>query len=92
MAWKKRNSPNPCKALKTAGAVVDIISQAAGTIQAFVHHTPSIKRTVDKTFDDVSPDDYGALLLPAGALDADALRVVPQAQAFVTTFDHAESR
>ena len=80
----------PVEVLKTAGAAVDIIAQTAGTIQAFVHHRPSIKLPVDKIFDHVSPDDYDALLLPGGALNADALRVVPQAQAFVTAFDHAD--
>jgi protease I len=80
----------PVQALRDAGANVDIISQSTGTIQAFVHQTPSIKIEVDKTFDDVSPADYDALLLPGGALNADALRVVEKAQAFVTAFDHAD--
>ncbi len=30
------------------------------------------------------------MLLPGGALSADALRVVPEAQAFATTFDRAD--
>jgi protease I len=32
----------PVKALTTAGALVDVISQNRGTMQAFRHHTPSI--------------------------------------------------
>jgi protease I len=80
----------PVRALREAGAQVDVISQERGTIQAFNHHTPTIAIPVDKTFDEVAPDDYDALLLPGGALNADALRVVPQAQRFATAFDAAD--
>jgi protease I len=80
----------PVKALRAAGADVDVISQKPGTIQAFGHHTPTIQIPVDKTFDSVSPDDYDALMLPGGALNADALRVVPAAQTFASAFDRAE--
>ncbi len=80
----------PVAALRKAGATVDVISAKPGTIQAFVHHTPSITIPVDLTFDAVSPDDYQALLLPGGALNADALRIVPAAQEFATAFDNAD--
>jgi protease I len=80
----------PVGALTAAGADVDIISQNTGTVQAFRHHTPSIKISIDKTFARVSPDEYDALLLPGGALNADALRVVPGAQAFAAAFDNAD--
>jgi protease I len=80
----------PVEALLAAGASVDVISQSTGSIQAFQHITPSIRIDVDKTFDAVSPDDYDALLLPGGALNADALRAVPAAQAFVTAFDRSD--
>jgi len=80
----------PVAALREAGATVDVISAKPGTIQAFVHQTPSITIPVDLTFDAVSPDDYQALLLPGGALNADALRVVPAAQEFAIAFDKAD--
>ena len=80
----------PVKALSAAGAVVDVISTEPGSVAAFVHHRPSIAIPVDRVFADVSPDDYDALLLPGGALNADALRVIPAAQAFVTAFDSAD--
>lgn len=80
----------PVNALTLAGAHVDVISQKRGTIKAFRHHTPSIDISVNKAFASVSPDDYDALLLPGGALNADALRVVPEAQAFATAFDRAD--
>jgi protease I len=80
----------PVQALTAAGASVDVISQNAGTIRAFRYHTPSIRISIDKTFDSVSPDVYDALLLPGGALNADVLRVVSGAQAFATAFDQAD--
>jgi len=46
--------------------------------------------TPDKTFDEVKPESYDALLLPGGGLNADAIRMLPQAQAFVKSFDAAQ--
>jgi protease I len=73
----------PAKALREAGARVDIVSQKREPIQAFQHQQPSIKVDVDKTFDQVSPDEYDAVLLPGGALNADTIRVDENAQRFV---------
>lgn len=78
------------KGLKDAGAVVDIISEKRDPLQAFQHHKPTIRVTPDKTFDEVKPETYDALLLPGGGLNADAIRMLPQAQAFVKAFDSAE--
>lgn len=80
----------PIEALAAAGARVDVISQHPGDVQAFTHLTPSMKIAVDRTFGEVSPDDYDALLLPGGALNADALRVIPAAQAFAAACDNAD--
>lgn len=73
----------PVKALRDAGARVVIVSTKAEPIQAFKHHQPSIKVDVDTTLDSISPDEYDAVLLPGGALNADALRGEPKAQQFV---------
>jgi protease I len=35
---------------------------------------------VDATFKQVSPEDFDAVLLPGGVVNADALRIVPEAQ------------
>jgi protease I len=79
----------PTKALREAGASVDIISKERAPIQAFRHHQPSSKYDVDKTFDEVSPDDYDGVLLPGGALNADQIRVEEKAQEFVQRMDEA---
>ncbi|MGE5334820.1 MAG: type 1 glutamine amidotransferase domain-containing protein [Nitrososphaerota archaeon] len=76
----------PAKVLGESGAKVDIISPHSGRIQAFKHHDKSITVPVDLTLDEANPANYDALLLPGGALNADAMRVNPQAQQFIRTF------
>ena len=78
---------DPVRALREAGASVDIISMKPGQIQAFKHHDKSIQVKVDRTIDEVQPEEYQALLLPGGALNADAARVEPKIQAFVKAMD-----
>jgi protease I len=73
----------PVSALKEAGATVEVIAPHSGQIQAFRHHDKSIMVEVDRTLSDAQPDDYDAVLLPGGALNADNLRVEPEAQAFL---------
>lgn len=79
----------PTKALREAGASVEIISRTREPIQAFKHHDKSIKIDVDKTLDEVSPDGYDAVLLPGGALNADEMRTDPKAQNFVRQMNAA---
>ena len=79
----------PVKALKAAHATVDIVAPKAGSIQGFKHHDKTDMVHVDKVLSQVKSEDYQGLLLPGGALNADALRVVPEAKAFVMAFDQA---
>ena len=76
----------PAKALGEAGAKIDIIAPHPGRIQAFKHHDKSITVPVDRTFEEANSADYDALLLPGGALNADAMRANPQVQQFIRTF------
>jgi len=73
----------PVRALKEAGAQADVISLKSGQIQAFRHNDKGIMVNVDKTLDQVQPNQYDALLLPGGALNADQLRMEPKVQAFI---------
>jgi protease I len=73
----------PVKALRAAGLKVDIIAPHSGKIQGFKHHDKSITVEVDRTLDQANPDDYIAIVLPGGALNADALRMNTEAQAFL---------
>ena len=79
----------PAKALGQAGAKVDVIAPHEGRIQAFKHHDKSITVPVDHTLDQAHAEDYDALLLPGGALNADALRTQPGVQRFVHAFADA---
>jgi protease I len=73
----------PKRALESAGARVDVIAPKPDAIQAFRHHDKSITVPVDRTLDEVRPGDYDAVMLPGGALNADALRVEPQLKQFL---------
>ncbi|HEY7063617.1 MAG TPA: type 1 glutamine amidotransferase domain-containing protein [Chloroflexota bacterium] len=79
----------PLRALREAGARVDVVAPHGGQIQGFRHDTKGQTVPVDRTLDEARPDDYDALELPGGALNADALRVNSQAQAFVHAFQQA---
>jgi len=79
----------PKGALESAGAQVTVISPKGGEIQAFQHHDKSKKYRTDKSLDQVDASQFDALLLPGGALNADALRVVPEAQEFAKRIDKA---
>jgi protease I len=64
----------PRKALEEAGAQTELISIHDGEIQAFNHFDPADKLKVDKTVEEVSADDYDALLVPGGVGNPDQLR------------------
>jgi protease I len=80
----------PRKALDDAGAETKVISLNQGTIQGMKHEKKAGTVKVDATLHESNPDDFDAILLPGGALNADALRVDPKAQEFVRTMDHAQ--
>jgi protease I len=73
----------PAKVLGQASAKVDVIAPHAGRIQAFRHHDKSITVPADMTLDEADPRRYNAIVLPGGALNADAMRMLPQVQRFI---------
>lgn len=73
----------PRKALEQAGAQTKLISEKKGQITGFHHDQPGDKFDVDLTFDEANPDDFDAVLLPGGVVNADAIRIIPEAQRFV---------
>ena len=79
----------PRKALEDAGARTALIAPQAGTIQASIHGKLGKEFPVDATLDSVNPADFDALLLPGGALSADALRSESKAREFVREIDKA---
>jgi protease I len=74
---------DPVKALKEAGATVEIIAPKAGEIKGLEHVEPGHPVKVDKTLDKADPNDYDGLVLPGGAVNADHLRTEQKARDFL---------
>lgn len=73
----------PRDRLKKAGAVVEIVSLAAGEIKGWDKKDWGRPVKVDRTLDQVSADEYDAVVLPGGQINPDLLRVEPKALAFI---------
>src|SRR4051794_18177076 len=80
---------SPKKTLDDAGGETKIISLKPGEIQGVNHVEKGDKFKVNMTLSEARPDQFDAVLLPGGAINADFLRVVPEAQKFVQEFDRA---
>ena len=80
----------PKKALDQAGATTKIIAPKPGQVQGVNHDVKADTFPVDMTLDQANPDDFDALLLPGGALNADKLRVEPKAQEFARRIDSSQ--
>jgi protease I len=68
----------PRKALTDAGATTTLISPKSGKNQGMNHDEKADSFGVDQTFDKADASNFDAVLLPGGALNADALRVLPE--------------
>ena len=73
----------PRDKLAAAGATVHIVSLQAGEIKGWDNKDWGRAVKVDKTLDEVSADDYDALVLPGGQINPDLLRVEPRALSFI---------
>jgi protease I len=74
----------PRDAVTREGARTEIVSLSDGEIQAMNGDIqPAEKFTVDKVAKEVSADDYDALIMPGGTVNADRLRMDPDVRAFV---------
>ena len=80
----------PVKALRKAGARVTILAPKPGDIQGVRHDIDkTIKVRVDRAIKDASAEEFDAVHLPGGALNADAMRMVPEVQAFLRAMQDA---
>ena len=80
----------PVKALRGAGAQVTILSLKPGQIQAVRHDLDkTLKVTVDRTIRDASAEEFDAVHLPGGTVNADSLRMVPEVRAFLRAMQAA---
>ena len=80
----------PAKALRDAGARVDVISPKAGKIQGMNHDERGDSIAVDVVLKDAQANDYDALVLPGGVANPDKLRIEREAVKFVEAFVAAD--
>jgi Putative intracellular protease/amidase len=78
----------PKKALEEAGAMTTILAPQGRRHPGHAPSRQSEKIAVDQTLDEADPARFDAVLLPGGALNADALRVIKKAQKFIQEMDH----
>ena len=76
----------PRKALDEAGATTKIVSPKSRRVRAWNFTDWSIELPVDVELEQAKPEDFDALLLPGGVINADSLRIEPNAVAFAKAF------
>jgi protease I len=79
----------PVKALRNAGATVQIIAPKTGEIQGMKHHEKGDKTKVDLALSQAKAEDFDALVLPGGVANPDELRTNQKAVDFVKHFAKA---
>jgi protease I len=79
----------PMKALKRAGATVEVISLHGGKVRGVNLTAPTRTVRVGKTIEEANPQDYDALLIPGGFVNPDFLRQSSEVRDFVRAFDRA---
>jgi protease I len=79
----------PKRALEVAGARTHVISPKEGRIRSWSSKDWGDEIAIDVELSAVKAEEYDALLLPGGTLNADALRLEPQAIKFVKAFVEA---
>lgn len=76
----------PVKALREAGATVEVVAPKQGQITGMRHKEKGSPVKVDRTLAEAKPEDYAGLVVPGGVVNADELRLEPKAVAFVRHF------
>jgi len=76
----------PLKAVREAGAEVDVVSLQDGELQAFNHLDKGDRIPVDRTVEQARAEDYDGLVLPGGVANPDFLRTNERAVAFARAF------
>jgi protease I len=76
----------PRRALNAEGAETTLLAPKKGEIKAWEHDHWGEKLRVDRVLTEANPDDFDALLLPGGVINADTLRMDEAAVEFVRNF------
>ncbi|MGJ8737246.1 type 1 glutamine amidotransferase domain-containing protein [Zobellia laminariae] len=77
---------SPKEAMENEGFKVDIVSLESGEIKGWADGNWSNSYKVDKTIDQVTAEDYNALMLPGGVINPDKLRREEKVLTFVRDF------
>jgi protease I len=77
----------PKKAVEAEGATVDVVGIETGDAQTMNSDVnPGETFTVEKTFSEVSADEYDGLVIPGGTVGSDTLRAEQDAVEFIHSF------
>ena len=77
----------PRKAIESEGATADVVGLQTGDAQTMNSDVnPGDTFTVEKTFSEVSADEYDGLIVPGGTVGSDKLRGSDEAVSFVHSF------
>jgi protease I len=77
----------PKKAVEDEGATVDVVGIQTGDAQTMNSDVnPGETFTVEKTFSEVSADEYDGLIIPGGTVGSDNLRAEADAVNFIHSF------
>ena len=80
----------PKQALERAGHETVVASPKSGEIRGWNHTDWGDTVRVDASLDEVSAEEFDALLLPGGQMNPDALRMEDRVIALIEDFDEAE--
>ncbi len=76
----------PVKALRAAGATVQVVAPEAGEIQGMKHDQKGDKTKVDLELSEARAADFDGLVLPGGVANPDTLRINEAAVTFIKNF------
>jgi protease I len=76
----------PLQKLRDAGAQVVVASPESGKIRGWKEKDWGESVQVDKALNEVSADEYDAIVLPGGQINPDLLRVNPEALQLIRSF------
>jgi len=77
---------SPKEAMEKEGFQIDIVSLESGEIKGWADGNWSNSYKVDKTINEVTAEDYNALMLPGGVINPDKLRREEKVLTFVRDF------
>ena len=80
----------PRRALEKAGIETVLASPKRGSIKGWNDHGWGESVAVDAALNEVSAEDFDALMLPGGALNPDALRLDDEVICLIGDFDEAD--